>query len=165
MTNDDRASRARAQWQKEVPGLNLVPMEALGRMSEVTQTLRKNYFEPVFKAYGLKPGEFDVLATLRRSGVPFTLTPTELYSSTMITSGGMTARLDRLEKAGLIARKPHESDRRALCVVLTDQGRALIETLLPEHIATQEKALAGLNPEEQEELGRLLRKILEGLDN
>lgn len=164
MTEDDRASRARAQWDREVPGLNLVPMETLGRLSEVTQTLRKNYFEPVFKAHGLKPGEFDVLATLRRSGAPYTLTPTELYSSTMITSGGMTARLDRLEKAGFIARKPHETDRRALSIVLTDAGMSLIETLLPEHIATQERALKGLTPEEQRTLGALLHKVLAGID-
>lgn len=161
---DDRASRARTQWEREVPGLNLVPMEALGRMSEVTQTLRKNYFEPVFRKHGLKPGEFDVLATLRRSGAPYTLTPTELYNSTMITSGGMTARLDRLEQAGFIARKPHKTDRRALSIELTVAGRALIETILPHHIAAQESALKGLSEEEQRLLGDLLGKVLVGID-
>lgn len=159
----DRAANARAQWEAEIPGLNLLPMELLGRMTEASQLIRATFLYPVFNQFGLKPGEVDVLMTLRRSGPPYALTPTELYNSTMISSGGMTARLDRLEKAGLIVRMPHETDRRAVRISLTDDGRDLIDRMLPLHVAAQRQAVAGLSDTEQRALADLLAKLLQGV--
>ena len=163
MTKKDRAASAADQWNRELPGLNTDPMVALGRLGEATQRIRKDYLEPNFAAHGLKAGEFDVLATLRRSGPPYALTPTDLYQNAMISSGGMTARADRLEKAGLVERRPHPTDRRALTIGLTEQGRVLIDRVLPDHVAAQERATAGLSGAELNALSDLLRKLIDGL--
>jgi len=103
----DRAARAANQWRKELPETDLLPMEILGRLGEAALLVGRNRMQPLFAKFGLQQGEFDVLATLRRSGDPYTLTPTALYDATMISSGGMTDRLDRLENAGLIERHPN----------------------------------------------------------
>lgn len=163
MTKKDRAASAADQWNRELPGLNTDPMVALGRLGEATQRIRKDFLEPNFAAHGLKAGEFDVLATLRRSGPPYALTPTDLYQNAMISSGGMTARADRLEKAGLVERKPHPTDRRALTIGLTEKGRVLIDRVLPDHVAAQERATAGLSGAEMKTLSDLLRKLIDGL--
>src|SRR5689334_9369222 len=98
----DRADLAFQQWRKERPELDPFPMAVLGRLSEAALLVSRDRLAPLFQRYGLQPGEFDVLATLRRSGAPFVLTPTDLYEATMMSSGGMTSRIDRLEKAGLV---------------------------------------------------------------
>ncbi|RUU68066.1 MarR family transcriptional regulator, partial [Mesorhizobium sp. M2C.T.Ca.TU.009.01.2.1] len=108
-------------------------------------------------------GEFDVLATLRRSGTPYALTPTELYEATMVTSGAMTARLDRLEKAGLIQRAPHPSDRRGVIVQLTAKGRELTDDALTAHVANEHQILSGLTSEDREMLAKLLEKLIGSL--
>lgn len=159
----DRADFAKSQWDREIPGLDLSAMVLLGRLGEAAQLIAKDHLEPVFAAHGLKAGEFDVLATLRRSGPPYRLKPTELYNSTMISSGGMTARLDRLQKAGLVTRTPDEQDRRALQVSLTDKGKALIETVLPQHIAAQKGVLAGLDAKDRATLSGLLERLVQSL--
>ncbi|NMM43836.1 MarR family transcriptional regulator [Rhodospirillaceae bacterium KN72] len=164
MTKIDRAKSAADQWNREKPELNTGPMVALGRLGEATQRIRRDYLEPNFAVHGLTSGDFDVLATLRRSGPPYALTPTDLYRNAMISSGGMTARADRLEKAGLVERKPHPTDRRALTIGLTKKGLALIDRVLPDHIAAQEKATAGLSGAELETLSALLGKLIGGLD-
>ena len=162
----DRAERAVHQWEVEMPELGgqLTAMLVLGRLAETTQAVSRDILAPAFDAMGLKPGEFDVLATLVRSGPPYTLTPTELYRSTMTSSGGMTARLDKLEKNRLIERQPHPEDRRALSVKLTDKGLRLIKTALPGYVAIQEKAVSGLSAAEQTQLAELLKKLLQSLD-
>ncbi|WP_417667175.1 MarR family winged helix-turn-helix transcriptional regulator [Roseibium sp.] len=164
--NADRAELARQQWQAEMPELAdaLGPMVVLGRLNEASQIVLMEKLTPIFKQSGLKQGEFDVLATLVRSGAPYKLMPTDLYKSTMMSSGGMTARLDRLEKAGHIERCPHPSDRRALMVCLTDQGLSLIRSMMPDYVARQKRLLAGLAAEEQETLASLLGKLLKSLD-
>ena len=120
----DRAERARRQWQKEIPEVaeKLTPMVLLGRLNEAAQVMSNDYLVPAYAKIGLKTGEFDVLATLVRSGPPYKLTPTELYRTTMMSSGGMTARIDKLEKADLVERCPHPDDRRALTVCVTQKG-------------------------------------------
>ena len=159
----DRAEFAAAQWRKERPDLNLVPMTLLGRLAEASQIIARDRLEPVFARYGLKRGEFDVVATLRRAGKPFALTPTALYRSTMVSSGGMTARLDRLEKAGLIARKPNAEDRRGMMVALTQKGLNLIDEMIDAHVANQEAIVSALSQREQEQLSGLLGKLIESL--
>lgn len=157
-----RASRAIEQWRKERPDLDLRPMAVIGRISEAAQVISRGRLAPLFARFGLQAGEFDVLATLRRAGAPHALTPTALYEATMVTSGAMTARLDRLEKAGLIARAPHPEDRRGVLVMLTEKGRALIDEAVTAHVENEHLILAGLTGEEQETLIALLEKVIAG---
>ena len=159
----DRAALALRQWRAELPGQDLLPMAVLGRLSEATQLIARGHTDPVFAGFGLQAGEFDVLATLRRSGAPYTLSPTALYGATMISSGGMTNRLDRLEKAGLIERKPNPDDRRSMLVALSEAGLRLINDAVLSHIENQHRILSGLTRQEQEDLARLLGKVIESV--
>ena len=159
----DRAAKALEQWRRERPDLDVSPMGVIGRLNEVSALIARDRLAPVFARFGLQAGEFDVLATLRRSGAPYALTPTELYEATMVTSGAMTARLDRLEKAGLIQRAPHPSDRRGIVVQLTAKGLALVDEALAAHVANEHAILAGLTAAERETLANLLAKLIVSL--
>lgn len=158
----DRAERAQRQWKAEMPDVadKLDPMVLLGRLNEASLIMSNDHLAPAYAKIGLKTGEFDVLATLVRSGPPYKLTPTELYRTTMMSSGGMTARLDKLEKAGLVERCPHPDDRRALTVCLTDKGLNLIKAMIPDYIDAQAAAVDGLTPDEQKQLSSLLEKLI-----
>jgi DNA-binding MarR family transcriptional regulator len=138
-------------------------MAVIGRLSEASQAISQGRLAPLFAKFGLQRGEFDVLATLRRSGAPYTLTPTALYEATMVTSGAMTARLDRLEKAGLVARAPHPEDRRGILVQLTGKGRELIDEAVTAHVENERSILSGLTAKEQEILAALLEKVIAGV--
>jgi len=159
----DRATQAVRQWQQELPGPDYQPMEVIGRLAETVLVLERSYLAPLFAEYGLQPGEFDVLATIRRSGAPYRLTPTQLFDATMMSSGGMTARLDRLEKAGLVARSPNPDDRRGTLVGLTKVGKSLVERTLVAHLENETRLMSALTKGEQATLGELLRKLLAGL--
>jgi DNA-binding MarR family transcriptional regulator len=159
----DRAANALAQWRKERPDLDSAPMAVLGRLAEAALLVARDRLEPVFAGFGLQAGEFDVLATLRRSGAPYALTPTALYEATMISSGGMTNRIDRLEKAGFVERRPHPSDRRGALVTLTRKGGALIDEAVGAHVANERAILDHLTRAEQAALDRLLAKLIAGL--
>ncbi|MDR3438646.1 MarR family transcriptional regulator [Telmatospirillum sp.] len=161
----DRAAVAAGQWRRERPELDSFPMEVLGRLAEVALVLNRDRLNPLFARFDLQPGEFDVLATLRRSGRPYALTPTELYEALMISSGGMTNRIDRLEKAGFIKRRKHPTDRRGTLVALTTTGKALIDDLLDRHVENERAALSALDPDEQRQLNDLLAKLIAGLSN
>ncbi|KRB21406.1 MULTISPECIES: MarR family winged helix-turn-helix transcriptional regulator [Mesorhizobium] len=156
----DRAAKAIEQWKRERPDLNVSPMAVLGRLNEASSLIARDRLAPLFARFGLQAGEFDVLATLRRSGAPYALTPTALYEATMVTSGAMTNRLDRLEKAGLILRGPHPNDRRGIVVQLTGKGLALIDEALTAHVANEHEILADLSDAEREMLARLLGKLI-----
>ena len=140
----DRAAKAVEQWKRERPDLDVSPMAVIGRLSEAASLISRERLAPLFARFGLQQGEFDVLATLRRSGKPYALTPTDLYEATMVTSGAMTARLDRLEKAGLTERAPHPSDRRGGDFALPRKGLGLTGGALPRHIANDTDIPAGL---------------------
>lgn len=157
-----RAARAVEQWRKERPDLDVSPMAVLGALSEASNLSRER-LTPVFARFGLQSGEFDVLATLRRSGAPYALTPTALYEATMVTSGAITARLDRLEKAGLVSRAPHPADRRGVIVQLTENGKALIDEAVTAHVANEHQILSGLTRDERETLANLLAKLVRSL--
>ncbi|GLQ82045.1 MarR family transcriptional regulator [Mesorhizobium huakuii] len=156
----DRAARAIEQWKRERPDLDVSPMGVLGRLNEASSLIARDRLAPLFARFGLQAGEFDVLATLRRSGSPYALTPTALYEATMVTSGAMTNRLDRLEKAGLTQRGPHPNDRRGIVVQLTEKGLALIDEALTAHVANEHEILAGLSDAERETLSHLLEKLI-----
>ncbi len=159
-----RVTLATSQWRREMPDLDLLPMAVMGRLGEAARLISRDYLDPFFKGHGLQRGEFDVLATLRRSGAPYALCPTDLFEALMVSSGGMTNRLDRLEKAGLIRRAPNPEDRRGTLVSLTDDGLALIDRLVPLHVDNEARALAPLSREELETLDGLLGKLIDGLD-
>ncbi len=135
-------------------------MELLGRLNETAAVIGGQHLAPLFAEFGLQSGEFDVLATLRRSGAPYELTPTELFEATMMSSGGMTARLDRLERRDLVERRPNPNDRRGVLVRLTGRGVALIERALPEHLANEAWLTACLTDKESRTLSNLLKKLL-----
>ncbi|WP_068311413.1 MarR family winged helix-turn-helix transcriptional regulator [Polycladidibacter hongkongensis] len=160
-----RASNAVKQWTREKPEAELLPMETIGLLSEAFTLIVRGRIERLFAQHKLKSGEFDVLATLRRAGAPFTLTPTQLYDTLMISSGGMTNRLDRLEKAGYLRREPNPEDRRGTLVALTDVGLALIEHLFDLHLANEQQALTALSEDEQRQLAGLLHKLVEAQGN
>ncbi|MET4684673.1 MarR family winged helix-turn-helix transcriptional regulator [Brevundimonas faecalis] len=159
----DRASRAAAQWAVARPDLDLLAMETLGRLHEASILVTRERQAPLYAQYGLQHGEFDVMATLRRAPAADGLTATALYEATMMSSGGMTARLDRLQKAGLIERGPHPTDRRAALVRLTPKGFDMIETLMPLHMQAAQDMLSDLTREEQATLGALLARLIKGL--
>ena len=121
----DAAARAVVQWKQELPELAAENMLLIGRLKRAAALIARE-LEKVYGEYGLTEGSFDVLATLRRSGAPYTLTPTELFSSLMVTSGTMTTRLKNLENQGLIDRLPNPDDARSMLVRLTDKGKELI---------------------------------------
>lgn len=155
----DHVDRLRAQWARELPGLDTHPMAVLGRIYRISNLVRPG-IEATFARYGLDRGEFDVISTLTRSGKPYRLTPTELYTSLMISSGGLTHRLGRLEKAGLIAREPSAEDGRSLVVVLTPKGRELAEAAFREDMRQEAEVLAGMDAGERAALERLLRRLM-----
>lgn len=159
----DRAGRAIEQWKKERPELDVSPMAVIGRLSEAASLISRDRLAPLFARYGLQAGEFDVLASLRRAGQPYRLTPTALYETTMVTSGAMTNRLDRLERAGLIARSPHPEDRRGVIVQLTEKGLQLIDEAVVAHVENERHVLSGLTEKEQETLAGLLAKLIHSL--
>jgi DNA-binding MarR family transcriptional regulator len=150
------------QWRRERPELDHSPIGIVGRISRLAREL-EDRLEPVYREHGLEPGWHDVLATLRRSGPPFRLRPTDLTNAMMLTSSGTTKRLDRLEAAGLIAREPDPGDRRGTLISLTDAGRARIDAVTEAHMANEARLLSALSAEEREQLADLLRKLRLGL--
>ncbi|MFV3387812.1 MarR family winged helix-turn-helix transcriptional regulator [Pseudomonas sp. NY15364] len=159
----DRAQLAAEQWLRQRPDLDGFSMAVIGRLAELNQVISRDHLLPFFAEHGLQAGEFDLLATLRRSGEPYALMPTALYESAMISSGGMTSRIDRLEKAGLIERRKHPSDRRGVLVALTPAGFELIDGMLEGHVANLQRVLSGLTADEQRTLHELHGKLLAGL--
>ncbi|AVV83092.1 MarR family winged helix-turn-helix transcriptional regulator [Shewanella putrefaciens] len=156
---EDGLDRIVEQWQQQGVTEDLIPMAVLGRIARLTK-----YIEVVLlqchAEFGLGQGEFDVLATLRRSGKPFTLSPSQLYQSMMLSSGAMTSRLDRLENKGLIEREHSKEDRRGVHVSLTAEGKALIDKALPQHIQCQSALFAGVSVEDRPVLLQILKSWL-----
>ncbi|WP_139057711.1 MarR family winged helix-turn-helix transcriptional regulator [Tsukamurella pseudospumae] len=149
---------AMAQWHAEYPGLDTLPMSIIGRLAHLEAAARAAIEAPL-EAEGLRRGEFDVLATLRRSGTPFALNPATLADQLLITRAGLTARVDRLEAAGFVTRTPDPSDGRGKSVTLTAEGRHLIERLLPGHIQRERDLLSPLSREQQQAFDTLLRDL------
>lgn len=160
----DHVDRLRQQWAQELPGLDTEPMAVLGRAFRLSNLVRLS-IEAIFAGFGLDRGEFDVIATLRRSGPPYRLTPTEMYAALMVSSGGLTHRLDRLEKAGLIRREKSPHDGRSVLVALTEAGAARAEEAFRADMANGASFLQPLDAGEREALASLLRKLIVGIGN
>ncbi|SON58216.1 Multiple antibiotic resistance protein MarR [Hartmannibacter diazotrophicus] len=164
MSRMDDVDKIIAQWNRERPDLDVGPMALLGRLGRLRERLLREV-EKVFSAYGLNSAGFDVLATLRRSGPPYSLSPGELMGQMMITSGTMTNRVDQLIKAGLVSRTQNPDDRRGMIISLTPTGFDLIEKAVAAHVANQHRLVASLSREEQDALNQLLKTYLARLDN
>lgn len=157
--NCDPVDTILAQWQRERPDLDVSPMGIIGRMGRLSKHLERAIQETV-SDFGLNGGEFDVLATLRRSGQPYQLTPTDLFNSLMVSSGTMTHRIDRLEQADLVKRIPDPSDRRGTLIQLTSKGFNVIEKAVEAHVANIHRLLVILDEAERKVLAQLLHKLL-----
>jgi DNA-binding MarR family transcriptional regulator len=159
----DQVDRIMDQWQTLRPDLDHSPTAVVGRINLLSQLLTAE-LERNFARFGITGGLFDVLASLRRAGAPFRLSPTRLFQQLLLSSGGMTHRLDRLEQAGLVERLPDPEDRRALQIGLTSKGLALIDEAIETHLACEEKLIAVLDAAERECLAGLLRSLAVSLE-
>ncbi|QDQ27917.1 MarR family transcriptional regulator [Chitinimonas arctica] len=151
------------QWHRERPDLDVTPMGPIGRARRCSALLQIRLDE-TFAAFGLTSWEFDVLATLRRSGAPYRLSPTALFSTLMITSGTMTHRLKRLEACDWVLRVQNSDDARSMLVQLTDKGLELIDRAVAAHVENEWRILAPLGAEALRALDENLAKLLAVLE-
>jgi DNA-binding MarR family transcriptional regulator len=152
-----------AAWRAQRPDLDVEPMQVLSRISRLARYLdiaRRG----AFADHGLETWEFDVLSALRRQGPPFQLTPGALLRATLVTSGTMTNRIDRLAEAGLVRREPDPSDKRGVLVTLTEQGVARADAALADLLGRERALLAGLDHGERQHLADLMRILLVPFD-
>jgi DNA-binding MarR family transcriptional regulator len=159
----DHLDRITAEWGRERPDLDVAALGTLGRLFRAAQ-LADAALAKGLEHYRLQPGWFDLLAALRRSGRPYELNPTELMRAMMLSSGGMTKRLDRVASAGLIERRADPNDRRGTLVGLTPKGKAIIDRAIGDHVANEERLLRPLRPNDRRAFDRLLRGFLASLE-
>ncbi|MGV1871044.1 MarR family winged helix-turn-helix transcriptional regulator [Agrobacterium rosae] len=162
-TADDHVDRILAQWAKERPDLDVEPMGIMGRLHRLSTHLGREV-EAVLLQHGLSSSAFDVLATLRRAGEPYRLSPGELLAMTMVSSGTMTNRIDQLEKAGLVERIDNPEDRRSVLIALTDKGFATVDEAVTAHVANQHRLMAAVSEDDRREFNRLLKVFLADLE-
>jgi DNA-binding MarR family transcriptional regulator len=160
---EDSVDQIIGHWRAERPDIDVSPLHVFGRVTRIEAYLSR-VISDVFEPFGLTRGEFDVLATLRRAGGQNQLTPTALMRSVMLSSGAMTNRIDRLEAAGLVERRPDPSDRRGTLVTLTPEGRALVDSTLQAGLQAQRQLLKSLSDDEQRCVAGILRKLLVNLE-
>ncbi|MEU8700623.1 MarR family transcriptional regulator [Streptomyces sp. NPDC048680] len=159
----DHVARIQAEWHRERPDLDVSPQGVIGRLHRLGGLLTEELCV-VYRRFGLSEGEFDVLAALRRAGNPFERAPGELATHTMVTTGAMTKRIDRLERAGLVTRRRAAGDGRGRVVALTDAGRALIDQAFTEHMRNERRLLDALTGDEAAALEPLLTAWLARLE-
>lgn len=158
----DMVDRIAEQWRTVRPDIDSSPLEAIGRISRLSRLIDRRLGEN-FARHGIEAWMYDVLATLRRSGDPYQLTAGDLGDQTMITTGAMTNRIDRLEERGLVERDTAPDDRRKVVVRLTSVGLELVDDIAPGHLETEREILSALSPRQQEDLVAHLRRLLVGL--
>ncbi|NHA66733.1 MarR family winged helix-turn-helix transcriptional regulator [Phycicoccus flavus] len=158
----DHVSHVHEQWRTERPDLDTSPVLVIGRIHRIAAALTPE-LTAVYARYGLGEGEFDVLATLRRQGAPYVLTPGELSERTMVTTGAVSKRLDRLEARGLVERRAAEGDGRSRTVHLSAAGRTLIDEAMTTHIANEQRLLAALPEADRAALAELLGRLAASL--
>ncbi len=152
-----------ASWRAERPDLDIEPLQVLSRVSRLARHIDRAR-RAAFAAHRLEIGEFDVLSALRRQGPPYQLSPGALLRATLVTSGTMTNRIDRLAAAGLVRRHPAPQDRRGVLVTLTARGRAAADAALADLLQRERQLLTGLSAAQQRELAGLLRVMLAPFD-
>jgi DNA-binding MarR family transcriptional regulator len=159
----DHVGRIMAQWAAERPDLDVSPQGIIGRLHRLAARLTEELVA-VYGRYGLGEGEFDVLATLRRSGAPYELTPGELGAQTMVSSGAVTKRVDRCVERGWVTRRVGDDDARGRVVALTEAGFAVIDEAFTAHMANEHRLVAALDELERARLAHLLEKWGRALD-
>jgi DNA-binding MarR family transcriptional regulator len=164
MRERDHIDEVVAKWKKERPDYDLSPVEIIGRAGRIMGFVDRA-LESKFEEFGISRATFDVLAALRRNGPPYKLTQRELMRSLLRTSGSMSLRIAALEREKLVTTEPVEDDRRSVFVVLTKKGAALLESVIPQHLANETSLVAGLTKSERDELVTLLRKWLASLES
>ena len=152
-----------AAWQAERPDLDVTPLQVLSRVSRLARHLDRAR-RAAFAGHDLEPWEFDVLSALRRQGAPYELSPGALLRATLVTSGTMTNRIDRLEEAGLVSRRPDPQDKRGVLVTLTAAGAARVDAALADLLEAEQALLAALPEGSRRALAGLLRILLAPLD-
>jgi DNA-binding MarR family transcriptional regulator len=152
-----------ARWQAERPDLDVSPLQVLSRLSRLGRHLDRAR-RAAFAAHGLEPWGFDVLSALRRQGPPYQLSPGALLHATLVTSGTMTNRIDRLAAAGLVSRRRDQQDKRGVVVELTARGQRAADDALAGLLERERELLTGLNPDQQADLAGLLRILLAPFD-
>ncbi|MCW2877802.1 MAG: MarR family transcriptional regulator [Sphaerisporangium sp.] len=158
----DSLDRVLEQWRAERPDIDARPMGVVGRIQRASRLLERGLSKH-FAAYDLQLWEFDILATLLRSGAPYRLTAGTLSRASMITSGAMTNRIQRLVAKGLVNRETDPANLRSVLITLTDRGRELVGQALSDHVDNEARLLDSLSPDDQEHLAGLLRKLLTDL--
>lgn len=148
-----------SQWSLQRPDIELSAMALVGRLHRSTRLISRR-LRDYFKAEGMEEWEFDMLATLRRSGEPYTLSPKDLVATTMVGSSALTHRVDQLLRRGLITREVNPNNRRELLLTLTPEGIDLVDRVLEGHVANEQQQLEGLDADERAQLSMLLRKLL-----
>ncbi|WP_438352312.1 MarR family winged helix-turn-helix transcriptional regulator [Microbacterium sp. CJ88] len=155
----DRVAAIQAEWHRERPDLDPSPMGVIGRLHRTGDALMER-LTVNYRTFGLAEGEFDLLATLRRAGAPYERAAGELADHTMITTGGLTKRVDRLEARGLVRRRVEASDGRRRLVALTDTGLEVIDAVIAVHLDTEHALVAELGAADAAELERILTRWL-----
>ncbi|MFD0367774.1 MarR family winged helix-turn-helix transcriptional regulator [Streptomyces sp. NPDC127114] len=160
----DRVARIQADWRRERPDVDITPQGVIGRLHRLADRLTEELCL-VYGRYGLSEGEFDVLCALRRAGEPYERAPGELAAHTMVTTGAMTKRIDRLERAGLVTRRRSDDDQRGRIVALTTPGRELIDQAFTDHMHNERRLLDLLVPGDAEALEGLLTTWLSRMEH
>jgi DNA-binding MarR family transcriptional regulator len=160
----DHVARLQADWRRERPDVDVSPQGVIGRLHRLAGRLTEE-LRGVYDRHGLSEGEFDVLCALRRAGEPYERASGELAAHTMVTTGAMTKRIDRLERAGLVTRRRSATDQRSRIVTLTGPGRELIDRAFTDHMRNERRLLDLLTPTEAETLEVLLTSWLSRVEN
>jgi DNA-binding MarR family transcriptional regulator len=160
---NDHVARIQAEWRAERPEVDTGPQGVIGRLHRIANHLTGE-LTSLYARYGLSEGEFDVLAALRRAGSPYERAPGEIALHTMVTTGAVTKRVDRLEEAGLVQRRRNDADGRGRVVRLTPAGRRLIDKAFTAHMANEHRLLEPLTAAQQAQLEKLLTAWLEHLE-
>ena len=158
MPTSDEVDRIVEDWSRERPDVDFAPLQVLSRVGRLAKHLDRARRQ-AFAASGLEPWEFDVLAALRRAGEPYQLSPKALLQQTLVSSGTMTNRIDRLVERRLVERRTDPHDGRGVLVVMTTKGREQVDAAIAELVAAEADLLAGLSRADQERLSGLLRKL------
>jgi DNA-binding MarR family transcriptional regulator len=160
----DEVDRLIEAWQRERPDLDVAPMAVLSRVSRLARHLDRARRQ-AFESHGLESWEFDVLAALRRSGAPYRLSPSRLLKETLVTSGTMTNRVDRLTARRLVERLPDPNDRRGVLVQLTDAGRDAVDAAMADLLEHEHSLLGSLSAAEQQRIAKVLRELVRPFDD
>ena len=163
MKDTDVVDRIIDQWREQRPDLDPSAKAVTGRIVRASDLILRRCREPI-APLGVKDGEYSALVALRRSGAPYELSPAALTQQLMVTSGGLSLMVDRLERDGLVRRRPNPDDRRGVLVALTKRGVAVVDEAMTVHATVEHELVAGLTAREQQQLAGLLKKLLASIE-